>query len=1198
MKLSSYIALLIALLVAPCVAEDNRPATRTAADYLRDSLVDGENVLHLYGNVFIDRDTLTVKSDTAYFWRDRDEYEFVKNVHMTRFDSSLDCDEALYEVESGNAWFTGSVKTVDEDMIATANRGELYGENNLLYLIGDARLVSPEYVVWADTISTIDGDDKGEAFGNVKIVDPEASSVVTGEHALFSRDAGFAEVDQSPYLISREQGTSELNATAKLMRFFKEDQRVVMVDSVKIRQGKSIAVADTAWINSREQMILRGNPLLDDGNGSTMRGTEIEFVYLNSEIDRIILKGDASVFDVAPDSLATVYSGLPSANKLSGDTITVYMKDGSPDHSVVLGNAQSIYVPTDNPDEIACNDVLGDTITIYFKNKKIETVDVLGNMSGVYSFVRLDEQDPDSLQAVNFNTEKEDVVYSGHQAEFKLGQRTILFDGNAALDYGSMNLAAGHIRLDTDSRELYASESPLLIDGSQKIAGGNMAYDFGHKSSAVHDAVTMMEDYYYVGEKIKRFDNGDLKINSGKMTSCDHAEPHYHFWSDKMKIRMKDKVFAQPVVIKVGKVPLFALPFYFKNMESGRKSGILFPSFNFGWSERTGRYIRDWGYYWATNDYTDVTIRGDYNERREFTWRLSNRYKKRYAFNGNLDYSRRTTLGDGPQTKEWQLNWNHTQDTLLDYYRFKANVRMSSKSLSRSDLIHDVGQEVISGQQTSTMYISRSWSAVNASLNFKRDEYVNASDDSDPGSNNRLSTQNFPQLAFSFRNKTLLPALTGGRKGNLFGDILRSTYLNHSYRFNSKKTTSELTTETDHSASGNASLSVKPPRLWIFNVNTGVSTSHSWEQNTEEGTEYFAHEDPDSFGVYEEVYLRSEDTRTNLSMNSGLNTTLYGLFPVKIGKLRGIRHTFRLGISHSLTPAIIDQQDRSERFSVSLGNRFDIKYATSGTDSTEQTAKMDGILDWSMNSGYNPMVTTGPMWSNINSNITIKPGRNRNLKVTMNNVFDPESLSVKSTRLTYGLNLAGRVDTGAGSLEEDEQLNEAMSMVSADKDSIEVIIDEDELFEQALDAQIDGQGDDEMFAGFGMFSDGEDDGRDSTEGGRYLPWTMGSNLSYSRNHDNDSITARASFNAKLTLSRNWNLTWRGSYDFTDGSMTSQSWKLQRDLHCWRMEFSRRISSVDQQFGFIISLKAIPAVKWTRGKEDLVSSGGSRGGGLY
>jgi lipopolysaccharide assembly outer membrane protein LptD (OstA) len=1194
LKLISYIVLLICMLVLPCVAEDNRPSTRTSADYLRDSLVDGEYVTHLYGNVFIDRDTLTVKSDTAYFWRDKEEYEFVSNVHMTRFDSSLDCDEALYEVATGDAWFYGSVRTSDEDMIANANRGELFGENNLLYLIGNARVVSPEYVVWADTIKTIDGENRGEAFGNVKIVDPDASSVVTGDHALFSREEGFAEVDQSPYLVSREQGESELIATANLMRFFKENQRVVMIDSVRIRQDKSIAVADTAWINSREQMILRGSPFIDDGVGSTMYGTEIEFVYLNSEIDRIILKGDASVIDVAPDSLATIYNGLPASNKLSGDTITVYMKDGNPDRSVVIGNAQSIYVPGDNPDEIACNDVLGDTITIYFKNKKVNTVDVVGNMSGVYSFLSLDEQDPDSVQVTDFALAKEDVVYSGHQAEFKLGQRTILFDGDAVLDYGTMNLGAGHIRLDTNSRELYASESPLLIDGSQKIAGENMAYNFENKSSAVLDAVTMMEDYYYIGEKIKRFDNGDLKIKSGKMTSCDKSEPHYHFWSDKMKIRMKDKVFAQPVVIKIGKVPLFALPFYFKNMESGRKSGILFPSFDFGWSERTGRYIRDWGYYWAINDYTDATIRGDYNERREFTWRASNRYKKRYAFNGNLDYSNRMTLGDQDKSKQWQLNWNHNQDTLFDYYRFKASVKMSSNTLERSNLIRDVGQEVISGQQTSTMYISRNWSQVNASLNFKRDEFVNSEDEL-PTTDNKISTQNLPQLSLGFRSKTLLPALTGGRKGNLLGDVLRNTYFTHSYKFNSTKTNKELTANTKHSANGNASLSVKPPRLWIFSVNAGVSASHSWEREITEGTAY-----DDTLEAYDDVFERIEDTKPSLSMTSGMNTTLYGLFPVKIGKLRGIRHTFRFGVSHSLTPTIIDHQDRRESFSVSVGNRFDVKYATSSNDSTEQTAKMDGILDWSMNSRYNPLETNRSMWSNINSNVTIKPGNNRNLKVTMNNVFDPKEFAVVSTRLTYGLNLSGRLDTGAGSLVDQEQRNEAAALVVAEPDSMESIIDEDELFEQALDAQFDDneENEDDFFAGFGAFSNNESGGKDATQGGRFLPWSMSSNLSYSRNHESDSITARASFNTKLTLSRNWNLSWRGSYDFTNGNMTSQSWKLQRELHCWNMEFARRVSSVNSEFGFIISLKAIPAVKWTRGKEDLVSSGGSGRGGLY
>ena len=108
---------------------------------------------------------------------------------------------------------------------------------------------------------------------------------------------------------------------------------------------------------------------------------------------------------------------------------------------------------------------------------------------------------------------------------------------------------------------------------------------------------------------------------------------------------------AAPIVLRIGHVPVFALPFYYKSLKSGRQSGILFPSFDFGWSSREGRYIRDFGYYWATNEYMDFLVEGDYNENRDFGFRVQNRYVKRYAFNGGIDYSHKEGLGDGTTTR-------------------------------------------------------------------------------------------------------------------------------------------------------------------------------------------------------------------------------------------------------------------------------------------------------------------------------------------------------------------------------------------------------------------------------------------------------------------------------------------------------------------------------------------------------------------
>ena len=64
-------------------------------------------------------------------------------------------------------------------------------------------------------------------------------------------------------------------------------------------------------------------------------------------------------------------------------------------------------------------------------------------------------------------------------------------------------------------------------------------------------------------------------------------------------------------------------------------------------------------------------------------------------------------------------------------------------------------------------------------------------------------------------------------------------------------------------------------------------------------------------------------------------------------------------------------------------------------------------------------------------------------------------------------------------------------------------------------------------------------------------------------------------------------------------MIQQTWNLNRDLHCWAMEFSRVISTIDSQFGFRIYLKAIPLVEVTRGQRGLMQSVGQMSsGGIF
>jgi len=1233
-------------------AQSPRRASIIEADRFIDRIVDGEPVSYLIGNVYIDRDTLTARADTGLIYRDRELYDLRGNVRLRQLETLLTCRRAFYRGLEKEADFFGDVRIVDGLTIGTARRGESRRGGQLLRLFDEALMITPEYSVWADSIERDRVTEFGEAFGHVKIVETEAAVLVTGGHATFSTAGQMAEVDRDPVLTSRDRGGQLLTAVSRLMRFYQFEDRAVLIDSVHIVRGRTEAVADTAYIYSDDRVVMRGSPRVWMGDGSIMIGDEIEFHYRDNELREVYLRGQARMEDTAPDSLAALYAGLPKLDVIEGDSITVYFEDKQIKQSVVIGRGRSIYVPMDTESELSFNDVQGDTIIIDFKRRRVSRVSVIGNTTGIYRFAnfRAMTAGADSLAAAatdslaagadslaaaatdslavgadslataaatdsavvltetptyryDFDAYAEEVLYSGHSVEFDLTDRTINITGESRLVYDVMTLTAEEVRLDTDDRELYARGNPLIEEG-ERLAGEMMGYNFDAKTGSSRFGVTAYDGSFYVGEEIYRFPDGTVKIHKGKMTTCDLAAPHYHIWADKMKMKMGDKVVAKPVVIKVGEVPVFALPFYFKSLKSGRRSGITFPNFEFGWSERDGRFIRDLGYYWATNDYTDFLVQVDWNESREVAWRIINQYHKRYTFSGNFGYNQRIDLQN--DSKEWQLRWSHNQPTLFDDYRFKADVKMASQTLTRNDLSESTGRDVVSGQLRSSAYISRNFSFASASLNLSRDERVNASDD-DPTTNNQINTMILPSLTVGFKQRTVLPAQTGGRRGSIAGELLRNMYYQHSYGLNQTRSERENDKTKSLRANGSWRLELRPPRMGIFNWSAGANAAQVYERVDTEGEMYVV--EHDTVETWVPFATRTEDTNPSFSLTSGLGTTLYGVFGLNLGRLQALRHTLRLNVGYSFRPNLSDKQRKSQAFSLSVGNRLDLKYLGTGEDdSTLTEKKLDGLIDWQLSTAYNPDGPTRGRWSTISSSLNFRPAKNRNLNVKVSNTIDPYNWAVLSTRIAYGFQIRGKLDTGRRGEESEPERNAAIERLGEDAlrpiraDSLTALREARE-----LDAEFGNDYNDPFDQQYSTFYDGAftglDEGgeqrRDPTEDGRYLPFRFGASFSYSRNSVSDISNASGNFTFSANVTRTWEFSYRASFDLVAGQINRQEYSLHRDLHCWKLEFTRIISNIDQQFGFRLYLRGMPDLKLSRGREDLLGTATSGiGGALF
>jgi len=1271
------------------ISDPPRARTHVIADRSIDRVVNGERITYLMGNVFIDRDSLTASSDTARYYRDREVYEFLGNVVLTRGDAVLNCRHAFHRQALGESDFFGDVRLLEGDVIGTGRKGEARQDGRFFHLIEDALLVSPEYTVRADTITRDRKYGTGEAFGNVRIMEPGSLNLVTGGHAFFDGETDLAEVDINPVMTSRETEGDLVVSKARVMRFFRSENKVVMIDSVRIHQGETRAQADTAIAYGREHMVLIGNPRVSMSDANTMIGDRIEFFYLEGQLDRVLLVGNARMEDSTPDSLAAIYKGLPRMDILEGDSISIRFVDEEINQSVVVGAAHSLYTPMDLDDEVATNDVLGDTITIDFKNRRVNRVNVVGNMSGNYRFAKvaamrdmlnqserlvdmlrrsasdstafadslleagidtsvvvladsliiayadsltgvlgipsfLDHSGApamaanaldslmtaamDSLASAGYDTtasgldflsNAEDVKYTGGSVVFQMDKKSIDIRDDGVLEFGTMKHSAQHIMLSTVDRELYAEGEPLIED-SENIAGYQMGYDFEHRTGAVKRGVTSFDGYYYVGDEIQRFPDTTLKICGARMTSCDLENPHYHFWADKMKMRMGDKVVGKPIALHIGNVPVFALPFYFKSLKSGRQSGILFPSFDFGWSSRDGRYIRDFGYYWATNEYMDFIVEGDYNERQDFSYRISNRYVKRYTMNGGFDYSRKMSLRDD-QRREWQFRWNHNQPNLFDNYRFRSDVRMASTSLSTNDLAGGNNRDIVSGEMKSSMYLSRNFSFMSSSLDASRKEFVNAEDDDD-ATDNALNNMTLPSMSFNFREFSLAKPLRGGQHGSFLGDMARNTSFKHGYSVKLNTAGYELHNQKNYDAKGTWSLALRPPRVSIFNVSLSANAGQAWNRESNYGRFYVA--DTDTTGHLEDFDEVEENTTTSLRLSAGLGTSLYGMFPINLGRLKAMRHTLRLNSSYSLSPGLANGRQRhNTSINLSMGNRFDLKYLSGDADSTLTEKKLDGLIDWSLSTSYSPKNEPGLRWGNISSGLTIKPGQNKALRLKVSNSIDPNNLALLSTRFTYGLSFSGKADVGPVPVRE-----EALKNTNIDRLGVDLNTPADTL---AVDSDYVEQGyeDDpeEFFDGeessFYDFYDRQGRGSgekkdDPTEGGRYIPFNMNASLSYSYDNRNHTRRATSNFRVSATLTRTWKFNYTGSFDLVTGAPTHQQYGLKKDLHCWALEFNRTISNVNSEFGFRIYLKSIPSMKLTRGREGNMGALGSGIGGGF
>lgn len=240
-----------------------------------------------------------------------------------------------------------------------------------------------------------------------------------------------------------------------------------------------------------------------------------------------------------------------------------------------------------------------------------------------------------------------------------------------------------------------------------------------------------------------------------EFTTCENDEPHYHFRASEVKwLRGADSVLvARNVTLRFAEVPVLWLPFFAQNIGSGRRSGLLTPTFSVNDIVRqSGSYQRrlsNLGYYWAISDYMDASLALDWFSGNftaltggfQYNWR-------RQFLSGNFN-ARRFWEADGG--RQFGLSTSHNwQISERTKFRLSASYATSTAFINRNSF----DPREVTGSIDSQGGLDRRFDWGQFSINGNRRQFLN---------DDRVETR-FPEASLSLNTRTLFPASPGQAK--------------------------------------------------------------------------------------------------------------------------------------------------------------------------------------------------------------------------------------------------------------------------------------------------------------------------------------------------------------------------------------------------------------------------------------------------
>lgn len=796
----------------------------------------------------------------------------------------------------------------------------------------------------------------------------------------------------------------------------------------------------------------------------------------------------------------------------------------------------------------------------------------------------------------------------------------------AYIVYGDVRIDAGLIIIDNSKNEVYAkgidsmgvyTQSPIFVQGANEVRPDSIRFNQKTEKAIVYNSRTEQNGFNVIAEVTKKINDSVVFLRNVKFTTSKNIDdPEYYFYTRKAKFVPKKKIVTGLTNMYIADVPTpIGLPFAFFPLTEDRTSGFIIPTI--GENSNRGFFFQNGGYYFAINDYLDLTLLGDYYTNGSYGLRAESSYAARYRFSGNvsLRYESLITSERGfpnfEQSSVYNIRWSHNQDPKSNpSSRFAASVNLGSSTYFRQSVNQTNNASALVNTLNSSVSYSKTFDG-EPSVNFT------IAGTHTQNTNTEQITMSLPNINASVSRIFPFAPKDGVKKG-----IIENINFQYDVSARNQFTIQDslfFKPEMFRAAEIGARHTIPvTTNFKIFNylsASAGTTYQETWVGKTIR-RDYDETLDSGTGGVVTDTISGFDAYRT-YNFSTSLGTTLYGIFNFGDDKkIQKIRHVVRPSVGYSINPAfdefydsytipaaqaadpdVSDELIQYSRFenslfgapgrtfsssiSMALSNTFEAKVRDKDTTATE--AKNVTLLNnLNFRTAYN-LAGDSLQWSALQftGSIPVVPKLDFNFSGTL----DPYALNNNNERIDIF-----NIENG-GSLFRFERANVSVNYSFSSKNfEGKGNESDDETFRN-------GGRKDDLFGEATNIDDGdiyvEDDDTEAKARNWYdydIPWTL--RLAYTINYENsrrqNEISSQSlMFSSNLELSPRWTVGVSSGYDFKQKGITSTQFRFQRDLESWKMSFNwTPIGAFNTSWYFYVGIKSsvLSDIKYDKRRE--------------